>query len=212
MVDKKAKIFPLPLLIWVFFFFQANSDDTWFIMFFLTWKWHTPKYKARITMIGGLRAVDIVVLEVSNFNESIFNRRWMITLDFWKGEKKSIKREKSLVHFSKLAIGMFVQEKIRQIEVIVGRGKNSWNRMFWVQFCFHEFFVKISHICTTLPKTFPYHSFIHLSFLKDGVVQSKAHYRVSWILMQYVLLALYFCIRSPLVKIQWSKYKQSFFT
>ena len=100
------------------FFFQANSDDMWFIMLFFTWKWHTPKYKAWITMIGGLRAVDIVVLEVSNFNEAIFNRRWMITLDFWKRENKSIKREKSLVHFSKLAIGMFVHGKIRQIDVM----------------------------------------------------------------------------------------------
>ena len=35
-----------------------------------------------------------------------------------KKKKKSIKRKKSLVHFSKLAIGMFVHGKIRQIDVM----------------------------------------------------------------------------------------------
>ena len=35
-----------------------------------------------------------------------------------KKRKKSIKKGKSLVHFSKLAIGMFVHGKIRQIDVM----------------------------------------------------------------------------------------------
>ena len=41
----------------------------------------TPKNKARVTMVCGLGTIDVIILEVSDFNKAILDRWWVVALD-----------------------------------------------------------------------------------------------------------------------------------
>ena len=80
------------------------------------------------------------------------------------------------------------------------------------KFCFHEFFVKVTHILVlhNIAKNFSV-SFFHSSLISKRWSSAVKSTLSSFLNPDAICpFALYFCIRSPLVAIQCCKHKQSF--